>query len=260
MYKRLHNGGAMIFGQESPKPMLYITTGDAGEREWAQQLSSVHGKVLRLNDDGTVPLDNPFTATNGYPNSYRCADHGGRVPAGAPADAVCGEVYAVGLRNPFRMALNPNIRDKTLFTVGDVGAQHMESIYYGGTDYKAANYGWPMFEGVCRPGDFNACPRMDTTLVEPFHWYQHVNTDSTGGAIAGQAFVPDGAWPEEYKYMFIDFIFLKIYSLEIQPERADYTSSPPYPGTRNVTFYRSIQDDGENVNEARMVRCDEWCF
>eukprot|EP00529_Nitzschia_sp_RCC80_P006627 CAMPEP_0113499690 /NCGR_PEP_ID=MMETSP0014_2-20120614/31888_1 /TAXON_ID=2857 /ORGANISM="Nitzschia sp." /LENGTH=1521 /DNA_ID=CAMNT_0000393893 /DNA_START=413 /DNA_END=4974 /DNA_ORIENTATION=+ /assembly_acc=CAM_ASM_000159 len=249
MYKRLHNGGAMVFGNESP-PLLYITTGDAGERDWAQELSSVYGKIIRLNDDGTVPDWNPFSLSSGYSNSYRCADHGGRAPADG---GVCGEIFAVGLRNPFRIALNPNVKDKTVFTIGDVGAQHMESLYYGGSDYKAANYGWPMYEGVCYPGDFNSC-RYDTNLVEPFHWYQHVSTDSTGGAVAGQAFVPEGVWPAEFNYLFIDFIFLKIFNLETdRPERADPTSNPPYPPTRNATFYRSIHEDNENVNEARMT-------
>jgi glucose/arabinose dehydrogenase len=54
---RAHAGCRLRFG---PDGKLYITTGDATNREFAQQLNSLAGKILRLNDDGTVPKDNPF--------------------------------------------------------------------------------------------------------------------------------------------------------------------------------------------------------
>ena len=54
---RFHAGCRLRFG---PDGKLYITTGDATERELAQKLDSLAGKILRLNDDGTVPSDNPF--------------------------------------------------------------------------------------------------------------------------------------------------------------------------------------------------------
>ena len=60
---QFHAGCRLRFG---PDGKLYITTGDATERELAQQLDSLAGKTLRLNDDGTVPSDNPFA---GRPNT-----------------------------------------------------------------------------------------------------------------------------------------------------------------------------------------------
>lgn len=54
---RFHAGCRIKFG---PDDKLYITTGDAGEKEFAQDLNKLHGKILRLNDDGTIPNDNPF--------------------------------------------------------------------------------------------------------------------------------------------------------------------------------------------------------
>ena len=60
---QFHAGCRLRFG---PDGKLYITTGDATERELAQQLGSLAGKTLRLNDDGAVPNDNPFV---GQPNS-----------------------------------------------------------------------------------------------------------------------------------------------------------------------------------------------
>lgn len=55
--EQFHAGTRLRFG---PDGKLYITTGDAGKRELAQQLNSLAGKTLRVNDDGTVPPDNPF--------------------------------------------------------------------------------------------------------------------------------------------------------------------------------------------------------
>jgi aldose sugar dehydrogenase len=60
---QFHAGCRLRFG---PDGKLYITTGDATDRELAQQLNSIAGKILRLNDDGTVPADNPFV---GKPNA-----------------------------------------------------------------------------------------------------------------------------------------------------------------------------------------------
>ena len=169
MGKRLHNGGALAFGNDGK---LYITTGDAGERSNAVDRSNVHGSILRVNDDGTIPPDNPYTAQSGYANSYRCTDTNGKVPSNAPANARCSEIWSYGLRNPFRIAMDPNIRDKVRFSIGDVGAQHIEALYYGGSDYKGANYGWPKYEGgVCTPGNMNTCNGVsDDDTVTPFHW------------------------------------------------------------------------------------------
>jgi aldose sugar dehydrogenase len=55
---RFHAGCRIKFG---PDKKLYITTGDAGDRQFAQDLNKLHGKILRINSDGTIPSDNPFT-------------------------------------------------------------------------------------------------------------------------------------------------------------------------------------------------------
>jgi len=252
MDERLHNGGAMAFGNDG---QLYITLGDAGKRANANPLDNVHGSIIRINEDGSVPADNPYTNASGFDNSYRCADTKGRVPTDAPDNSVCAEVWANGLRNPFRIDMDPSVKDKVKFSFGVVGAQHIEAIYYGGTDYKGTNYGWPKYEGVCRPGQMTDCNALDDdpTITMPFHWYEHISYDD-GGCIGGQVHVPEGIWPPAFKYLFIDFILLKIYSLEEnRPDRACWDCNPPLPPTRNETFYRSIQAEGRNINEARMV-------
>lgn len=55
--QRYHAGCRLRFG---PDKKLYITTGDAGERKFAQDLGKLHGKILRINADGSIPADNPF--------------------------------------------------------------------------------------------------------------------------------------------------------------------------------------------------------
>ena len=74
-----HNGGALAFGNDGK---LYVTTGDGGDRSSVQPLNNSHGSLIRLNDDGSVPSDNPFADRDKF-ESYRCADTGGVVPADA---------------------------------------------------------------------------------------------------------------------------------------------------------------------------------
>ena len=139
----VHNGGAMAFGNDGK---LYVTHGDGGVQENAQDLSTVLGSLLRLNDDGSTPNDNPFTSANGY-NAYHCSESEGEVPADSTSDSVCSEIYSNGLRNPFRMAVDPNEKEKVRLSIQDVGARTWEELSYGGTDYAGMNYGWKPYEG-----------------------------------------------------------------------------------------------------------------
>ena len=66
----VHNGCRIRFG---PDGKLYITTGDAAQRDIAQDLSSLGGKILRLNDDGSIPSDNPFKGSPVYSLGHRNA-------------------------------------------------------------------------------------------------------------------------------------------------------------------------------------------
>lgn len=245
--KRVHNGGAMLFSKEDKK--LYVTTGDAGVRENAQNLKNLHGSLLRLNDDGSVPSDNPFVEDGtGVP----CGQSEGRLPDDAPESAVCSEIWAWGFRNPFRMA--PDISATGKIIISDVGAQHWEELSWGGSGFKAANYGWPVYEGPCKAGTTDACeaPPEGSNHVQPFHFYQHKSKEN-GGCVSGSVLVPEFVWPEKYKFLFIDFIFLKIYNLVEDGSAECLSCTPPTSGYRNETFYESIQEDEDNVNEARMV-------
>ncbi len=108
-----HDGGRIAFG---PDDKLYVTTGDAQEESNAQNTQSLAGKILRLNDDGTIPADNPFN----------------------------NAVYSYGHRNPQGIAWDSG---------GQLWAtEHGRSGLKSGFDElnlieKGKNYGWPVIEG-----------------------------------------------------------------------------------------------------------------
>ncbi|KAG7338991.1 PKD domain containing protein [Nitzschia inconspicua] len=241
--KRVHNGGAMLFGVDGK---LYISTGDGGESRNSQMLHNTHGSIIRLNDDGSVPDDNPFSTQNGF-NSVRCADTNGVTAEGS----VCSEVYANGFRNPFRLAPDVNERGKVKFTVSDVGGNHWEELNTVGTDFAGRNYGFPIHEGVCSHGSETRCaPPTDSNIVEPFHWYAHKSTDD-GGCVSGSVHVPnDLKWPSKYKFFFAEFVFREIYNLVEDPEGGCRSCQPPTSAYRNETFFRIENSD---PNQERMT-------
>lgn len=129
---RYHAGTRARFG---PDGKLYITTGDATERELAQRLDSLAGKTLRLNDDGSVPPDNPFV---GQPNARP-------------------EIWSYGHRNAQGIAWQPG-------SDAQFQTEHGPSFFDGprGGDEvniveRGRNYGWPVIhhtqtkEGMIAP-------------------------------------------------------------------------------------------------------------
>ena len=81
-----HNGGALAFGSDGK---LYAAVGENANGANAQSFTNLHGKMLRLNTDGTIPADNPFLGTTSGKNRA---------------------IYALGLRNPFTFAFHPSTR------------------------------------------------------------------------------------------------------------------------------------------------------
>ena len=121
-----HNGGLSLFG---PDGMLWIGTGDGGAggdpHRHGQNPNSLLGKMLRINVDSgrtySIPPDNPY------------ARSGGR-----------REVWAIGLRNPWRFAFDREA--KTLY-IADVGQHEREEINVVPAGAKRVNYGWNRMEG-----------------------------------------------------------------------------------------------------------------
>ena len=117
-----HQGGAIGFG---PDGKLYVTIGDTGRPEQAQDPTSLAGKVLRVNSDGSVPADNPFP--------------------GSP-------VYALGVRNPWGFAVHPKTGGIYLSENGNKAHDRVLLLRPG------ANYGWPVVETV--EGDSPFTPQV----------------------------------------------------------------------------------------------------
>ena len=122
-----HNGGDLAFG---PDGYLYIASGDGGSggdpRNYAQNMDSLLGKILRLNVDNEVgnyiPVDNPFVDDSG----------------------VRSEIWAFGVRNPWRMSFDRETGD---FYFGDVGQNEFEEVNHVPVNTAGVNYGWRMMEG-----------------------------------------------------------------------------------------------------------------
>jgi glucose/arabinose dehydrogenase len=130
-----HRSGRIGFGPDS---YLYITTGDAspGARgsfgdpnKLAQNLTDLHGKMLRIDVNAGFPYAIPPTN-----------------PFASPTDGVPDELYALGLRNPWRWSFDRQTGD---FWLGDVGQDGYEELNFTAAGITAPqNYGWPCFEGT----------------------------------------------------------------------------------------------------------------
>src|SRR6185503_15043327 len=149
--------------------------------------------------DGGVPADNPFQGAD----SVRCS-----VTGGTTAGMKCRETFAWGLRNPFRIAFDPNDLGSRFF-INDVGQNVWEEIDAGTA---GADYGWNLREGFCANGSTTNCGPPAAGLTNPLFAYNHADGCAS---ITGGAFVPRGAWPAEYDgvYLFSDFVCGTIFRL-----------------------------------------------
>ncbi len=173
-----HNGGLVLFGLDG---LLYIGMGDGGSggdpQNRAQNPDSLLGKLLRIDVDGGDPYINPPN------NPY--AGGGGR-----------GEIWAIGLRNPWRYAFD---RPTGLLYIADVGQNAWEEVDVAPASQAGVNYGWPIMEGAhCyRPN-----PCSSTGLVLPVIEYDH----SEGCSIIGGFVYRGSRWPSlAGQYFYSDY-------------------------------------------------------
>lgn len=168
-----HNGGHLQFG---PDGCLYISTGDSGEsfppdgKNTGQVITDLTASILRIDvdraDEGlkyAIPKDNPFVSE----------------PPGAR-----GEVWAYGLRNPWKMCFHPT--DGSLW-VGDVGWEMWEMVY---RIERGGNYGWALME-ASQPVHRER-PRGPTPILPPTIAHDHVTYRSiTGGYFSQTERLPE---------------------------------------------------------------------
>jgi glucose/arabinose dehydrogenase len=182
----------------------HVGVGDGG-RDYAQRTTTSQenqaardhnvllGKILRLTKEGEPAPGNPYAG----PNAVRCATIGV-----APRGTFCRETYAWGLRNPWRLAFDSDAPD-VRFYINDVGENAWEEIDVG---KRGADYGWPLREGPCPIDGRVRCNPAKPSMTDPLFAYAH--TAGSCPSITGGAFIPRGAWPDEYAagYLFSDFL------------------------------------------------------
>jgi glucose/arabinose dehydrogenase len=176
-----HNGGHLAFG---PDGYLYVAFGDGGgaadQYGHGQNLRTFLGAMLRLDVDGEMPYSVP-------PSSPFVGD-----------GAVRDEIWAVGLRNPWRYTFDRLTGD---LYIADVGQNRFEEVNVQPADSRGGeNYGWPIMEGLhCFPED-RSCDKAGLTL--PVAEYDH----SQGCSITGGYVYRGQEFPQLYGiYLFADY-------------------------------------------------------
>jgi len=190
-----HNGGAMHFGKDGK---LYVAIGENATASNAQNLDTYHGKMLRINKDGSVPEGNPFTS--GSEQRKR--------------------VWAYGLRNPYTFSIHPTTGR---ILVNDVGKSTREEINDATTSGR--NFGWPATEGTFNQSTY-------PNFTNPIYAYPHGSGDGRGCAIvAGTFFSPTTTnYPSSYveRYFFQDLCNDWINTLDLSgasPVRAPFATA-----------------------------------
>ena len=177
-----HNGGMLAFGPDDG--YLYIAVGDGGSGQSgnAQKKSKLLGKILRIDVDESsggrayaIPADNPFVERR----------------------KARPEIWAYGLRNPFRFSFDRQTGD---MFIGDVGQNAWEEIDFGLPGQGGLNYGWHIMEGSHCFKPPKDCKKRGLTL--PIHEYSH----DVGNVVTGGYVYRGIAMPElDGTYVFTDF-------------------------------------------------------
>lgn len=222
-----HNGGQLLFG---PDDYLYLGLGDgggAGDQHGTigngQNKETLLGSIIRIDIDGgdtyLVPSDNPFVGIDGR-----------------------DEIYAFGLRNPWRFSFD---RETNELFVADVGQDEWEEI---NILEKGGNYGWRILEGT-HPYDLDLADELDIdidSLKDPIHEYSH----SLGRSITG-GYVYRGTENEDLvgKYVFGDWS-----SSFVRPRGSLFYLEETEPGEwqrfnlLSSNFNRFVMSFGEDEN------------
>jgi glucose/arabinose dehydrogenase len=184
-----HNGGQLAFG---PDGYLYVGMGDGGSagdpQNNAQNGAALLGKILRIDVESgaapyAVPPSNPFAGRAGYR----------------------GEIWALGLRNPWRFSFDRRTGD---LYIADVGQNQYEEIdFQPAGDSGGENYGWRTMEaGHC----FDPNPCTQTGLVQPVFEYDHSN----GCSVTGGFVYRGGLYPRmQGVYFFSDYCSGRLWGL-----------------------------------------------
>ena len=217
-----HNGGTIAFGPQDG--YLYIGLGDGGgggdTNNNAQNPTLLIGKLLRIDIDTQsggnnygIPSDNPFI---GDPNTR-------------------DEIWATGLRNPFRFTMDPETNS---IWIGDVGQNAREEVNRASLSQAGLNYGWRCYEGNA-PFNTSGCPD-ESELTFPVFDY---SWNGGGSVIGGYVYRGDLYADLQDVYVFGDIDGM-ISTLDIDD---NYINQGQFPGTW-VAFGQDINKELYSVN------------
>jgi glucose/arabinose dehydrogenase len=167
-----HQGGPLCFGADGK---LYVALGEQTAGAPSQKLDTLQGKILRLNPDGSIPEDNPFSTK--AEGKYRA-------------------IYALGVRNSFGLAAQPGTSRMFFTDVGGSAFEEVNELLAG------ANYGWPLAEGLS----------TNSAFKQPIYSYPPALGRSIVGAAfypgGKPGALPAKAWPEKWagRFFFGDFM------------------------------------------------------
>lgn len=182
-----HNGGWLGFG---PDGMLYIGVGDGGGANDpdnnGQNRSTLLGKMLRIDP-----------SSDGFPND---PDRDYAIPAGNPFTSPnAPEVWAFGLRNPFRNSFDPLTGN---LYIGDVGQDRVEEIDLARAGEAGLNFGWPIMEGT----QVFRGPANTPGLTPPIAEYSHGAGAREGSSVTGGVVYRGPLESLRGEYLFADFV------------------------------------------------------
>lgn len=229
-----HNGGELHFG---PEGYLYLSTGDGGGGgdvpNNAQNTSVLLGKMLRFAVDTTnippyysVPPDNPFG----------------------------NEIFAYGLRNPFRWSFDRLNYD---MWIGDVGQDRFEEVNHrrhGSTN--GVNYGWRCYEGNVI---FNATGCGPESLyVKPVYTYALPPSGGGSGSITGGDVYRGNLYPDlQGYYLAADYTSGRFYKIKYDADANTYDTSTQVVSPGGIVDFGETEE-GElyavNINNGRLLR------
>lgn len=214
-----HNGGNIIFG---PDNMLYLAFGDGGyDMSSSQNLKNLHGSILRIDvskEPYIVPADNPFNK-----GQKKCVR--------GEASHICPEIFAYGLRNPWRFSFDKDTDQLWLADVGEDTYEEINRINAG------KNYGWYTMEGnICS----NNKPCDKNKFVLPITQYGY---DGPQSIVGGYVYRGKKSPALQGHYIFTDTFSSILYTLNANTKELTSPNNLFKTGRKAVSFAQG--NDGE---------------
>jgi len=228
-----HNGGHIAFG---PDGMLYLGLGDGGAggdpEGNAQDRGELLGKILRLDPDAPdlIPADNPF------------ADG---------ADGARPEIWATGVRNPWRFSFDRETGDLWVADVGQNEFEEIDLLPAADGGGRGANLGWDLYEGTEEFADADPAPgaASEGPFVEPIHTYARDGGCSITGGVVYRGAALAGL---QGRYLFADYCV---------PELRSLTPSSPSAAEAVLDTPPTVVSFAEDAaGEIYLISLDEGLF